>query len=165
MPQVLFFLHYEPSRGMQRFCLGIMLSISTRPCVVSTMPRVKEHGDSSDGGSFTPRARRGSRAPPPVELPRPGSEAAGTHIRNNRHARCLRAPCVRCVHVRRGVRSGEARRLCVLRACVSLPIRVRPGAGPLTPRSKAAQHGWHFATTGIESLSGGEGPSSSMSKK
>ena len=27
---------------------------------------------------LTPRAHRGSRAPPPVELPRPGSEAAGT---------------------------------------------------------------------------------------
>ena len=45
-------------------------------------------------------------------------------------ARCLRAPCVRCVHARRRVRSGEARRLCVLRACVSLSIRVvRLGAG------------------------------------
>ena len=78
----------------------------------------------------TPRAHRGSRAPPPVELPRPGSEAAGTHLRNNRHFRCLRgAPCVRCVHARRGVRSGEARRLGVLRACASLSIYVRPGAG------------------------------------
>ena len=36
---------------------------------------------------------------------------------------------MRCVHARRGVRSGEAHRLCVLRACVSLPIRVRPGTG------------------------------------
>ena len=42
---------------------------------------------------------------------------------------CLRAPCVRCVHARCGVRSGEARRLCVLRACASVPIRVCPGAG------------------------------------
>ena len=36
---------------------------------------------------------------------------------------------MRCVHARRGVRSGEARRLCVLRACVPLPIRTRLGAG------------------------------------
>ena len=81
----------------------------------------------------TPRAHtppRESRAPPPVvELPRPGSEAAGTHLRNNRHVRCLRgAPYVRCVHARRGVRSGEARRLGVLRACASLSIHARPGA-------------------------------------
>ena len=47
-----FFLHYEPSRGMQRFCVGIVLSISKRPCVVSSMPRVKEHGDSSDAESL-----------------------------------------------------------------------------------------------------------------
>jgi len=57
----------------------------------------------------TPRAHRGGRAPPPVELPLPGSEAGETHLRNNRHVRYLRgAPCVRCVHARRGVRSGEA---------------------------------------------------------
>ena len=58
----------------------------------------------------TPRAHRMGRAPPPVELPRPGSEAGGTHLRNNRHVRYLRGArrCVRCVHARRGVRSGDA---------------------------------------------------------
>jgi len=30
----------------------------------------------------TPRAHRGGRASPPVELPLPGSEAGGTHLRN-----------------------------------------------------------------------------------
>ena len=34
-----------------------------------------------------------------------------------------------CVHVQRSVRSGGARRLGVLRACASLSIHVRPGAG------------------------------------
>ena len=39
-----------------------------------------------------------------MELPRPGNEAGGTHLRNNGHVRYLRgAPCVRCVHARRGV--------------------------------------------------------------
>ena len=52
---------------------------------------------------------------------------------------CLRAPCVRCVHARRGVRSGEARRLCVLRACVSLSIRVRPGAGEANEKENAGR--------------------------
>ena len=31
----------------------------------------------------------------------------------------VRLACVRCMHARRGVRSGEARRLGVLRACAS----------------------------------------------
>ena len=35
------------------------------------------------------------------------------------------APCVRCVHVRCGVRNGEARRLRAPRACVLLSVRVR----------------------------------------
>ena len=43
--------------------------------------------------------------------------------------RALRAPCVRCVHARHGVRSGEALRLGVLRAYASLSTHVRPGAG------------------------------------
>ena len=47
---------------------------------------------------------------------------------------------MRCVHARRGVRSGEARRLCVLRACVSLPIRVRPGAGKANEAQGPATH-------------------------
>ena len=37
--------------------------------------------------------------------------------------------CCGVHHARRGVRSGEARRLCVLRACVPLPSCVRPHAG------------------------------------
>ena len=39
---------------------------------------------------LTPRAHRGSRAPPPVELPRPGSEAAGTG-RSTTPPACVRA--------------------------------------------------------------------------
>ena len=36
---------------MQRFCVNIIYSTSIRPCVVSTMPRVKEAGDSTEEGS------------------------------------------------------------------------------------------------------------------
>ena len=39
--------------AMQRFCANTMLSISIRPCVVSTMPRVKEADDSSEEGSLS----------------------------------------------------------------------------------------------------------------
>ena len=44
------------------------------------------------------------------------------------------------MHARRGVRSGEARRLCVLRACVSLPIRVRLGAGEASEAQGPTTH-------------------------
>ena len=45
------------------------------------------------------------------------------------------------MHARRGVRSGEVRRLCVLRACVSLPIRVvRPGAGEANKAQRSTTH-------------------------
>ena len=79
----------------------------------------------------TPRAHRGSRAPPPVELPRPRrKQQEPTSATTGTSAACVvRLACVRCVHARRGVRSGEARRLGVLRACTSLSIHVRPGAG------------------------------------
>ena len=90
------------------------------PCAArGAAPRARAHPK--------PRAHRGSCAPPPAQLPRPGRPTA-------RSARatfaCLRATCcVRCVHARRGVRSGEERRLCVLHAYVSLLIRVCPGLG------------------------------------
>ena len=116
------------------------------PCI-NARARADARGKSetkkpgADRQAPAPRARRAA----PFHGRRPHVAALALHRRcacdiaphppgNNtpeEPARCcfLRAPCVRCVHARRGVRSGEARRLCVLRACVSLPIRVRPGAG------------------------------------
>ena len=73
-----------------------------------------------------PRRASASRAPPAVSC---ATRRSTTPIPLPHPRACVRAPCVRGVHAQRGVRSGEARRLCVLRACVPLPIRARPGAG------------------------------------
>ena len=92
--------------------------------------------EAADRQAPAPRARRAA----PSHGRRPHAAALALHRRcacdiaphppgNTPESARLRAPCVRCVHARRGLRSGEAGRLCVLRACVSLPIRVRPGAG------------------------------------
>jgi len=91
-----------------------------------------------------PRRASASRAPPAVSC---ATRRSTTPIPLPLPRACVRAPCVRCVHARRGVRSGEARRLCVLRACVPLPIRVRPGAGG----ANEAQAGtYHYHTTATE---------------
>ena len=89
-------------------------------------PKPNQRQRKRAGANRPASSRTTSRCKDRFYLPKPDKRFIPPARSARATSAYLRAPCVCCVHARRGVRSGEARRLCVLRACVSLPIRVRP---------------------------------------
>ena len=111
--------------------------------------RARQERNPETRSGQTPRAR-GPRPHPTADAPMPPRSRSIAAARATSRpipkttppsppACCVRLACA-CVHAWRGVRSGEARRLCVRRTCVSLPIRVRPGVGEVNEAQGPTTH-------------------------